>query len=548
MKRTQFQNTLLRRVEIISCRTRFLVGTLKKISILMLFTISISFLPNAFAENYAQWDLPEGAKARLGKGYAGGLKFSADGNRLMVENTVGVWVYDAHSGVELDLITGNFSDSLALSRDGRTAAGWGPDDKLCLWQVADAEKKVTLKGDTSKVYRVAFSLDGRTVAAGTLNGEILLWETDTGALTATLLGHTDIITSIAFSPDGATLASGSLGGTVRLWDVETGAHKRTLTAHTEGISNVRFSPDGRTFVSSSFNEDKVILWDVGTWQQKAAVGTDINCFALSPDSRTLATGNWRGELHLWDVASGTHKVEFMGHLSNISSVTFSPDGKTLASGGDDKLYLWDIASGARKLSLTGHTDGIYSIAFSPDSKTLASGSSEQIRLWNIVTGTHAATLFVGDWATNASLAFSPDGKTLASESGFEIHLWDVSSRAHRATIRRYWQTTSGYVRHRSIAFSPDGKFLARSASNSVLLWYAGRTYKKTLAGHTDDVTSVAFSYDSRTVASGSVDTTVRLWDVDTDAHKATFAGHTERVVSLTKNSSTDNFAKARVFG
>ena len=532
MKRTQFQNKLTRNTKVILCLTRLLVGTLIKSATLTIFAVSILFLPNAFAENYAQWGLPDGVKARLGKGYVGSLQFSADGNRLMVENTVGIWVYDAHSGAELDLITGNFSDSLALSRDGSTAAGWGQDDKLCLWQIADGEKKVTLKGDTSKVYRVAFSLDGRTVAGGTLNGEILLWKTDTGARTATLFGHTEIITSITFSPDGATLASGSLGGTVRLWDVETSAHKGTLTEHTEGISNVRFSPDGRTFVSSSFNEDKVILWDVGTWQRKAVLDTDINCLALSPDSSTLATGSWRGELHLWDVASGTHKVEFMGHLSNISSLTFSPDGKTLASSGEGKLYLWDVASGARKLSITGHTDGVYSIAFSPDSKTLASGSREQILLWDTATNTYKATLFVGDWATNASLAFSPDGKTLASESGFEIHLWDVRSRAHRATIRRYGQTTSGYVRYRSIAFSPDGSFLARSASNSVGLWYAGRTYKKTLAGHTDDVTSVAFSYDSRTVASGSVDTTVRLWDVDTDAHKATFAGHTERVVSV----------------
>ena len=140
MKRMQFQNTLLRRVKIILCCTRFLAGTLIKRSILTLFMISTFFLPDAFAENYAQWDLPEGAKARLGKGYAGGLKFSDDGNRLMVENTVGIWVYDAHSGVELDLITGNFSDSLALSRDGSTAAGWGPDDKLCLWQIADRKE------------------------------------------------------------------------------------------------------------------------------------------------------------------------------------------------------------------------------------------------------------------------------------------------------------------------------------------------------------------------------------------------------------------------
>lgn len=536
MKRTQFQKALERPIKIISSPTRFLAETLIERLILLLFVVPISFLPNAFAQSYTQWDLPEGAKARLGKGYAGGLKFSADGNRLMVENTVGVWVYDAHSGVELDLITGNFSDSLALSPDGSTAAGWGPDDKLCLWQIADRKKKVTLKGDTSKVYRVAFSLDGRTVAGGTLNGQILLWEADTGERTATLLGHTNIITSIAFSPDGTTLASGSLGGTVHLWDVETSAHKETLTAHTKDISNVRFSPDGRTFVSSSFNEDKVILWDVDTWQPKAVLDTDINCFALSPDSSTLATGSWRGELNLWDVASGTHKSEFLGHLSNIFFVTFSPDGKTLASGGDGKLYLWDIASGARKLSITGHTDGVNSIAFSPDGKTLASGSREQILLWDTPTSTHEATLFVGDWTHNSSLAFSSDGNTLASEDGSRIHLWDVNSRTHYGTIKRYGSTSGGYFsRYASIAFSPDGRFLASSESGNttmVQLWYAGRTYKTALTGHTDDVTSVAFSSDGRTLASSSEDNTVRLWDVATDENKATFTGHTDTVVSV----------------
>ena len=532
MQRMQFQNKLIRSTNVISCPIRLLVGTLIKSATLTIFAVSIFFLPDAFAENYAQWDLPEGAKARLGKGYAGGLKFSDDGNRLTVENTVGIWVYDAHSGVELDLITGNLSDSLALSPDGRTVANWGPDDQVCLWNVADSENKVILGGDTSKVRRMTFSPDSRTVAGGTSDYKVILWDVASGVRITTLIGHTHSITSFAFSPDSTTLASGSWDETVHLWDVATGAHKRTLTAHTEGISNVRFSPDGRTFVSSSRNEDKVILWEVGTWQRKAVLDTDINCFALSPDSSILATGSWKGELNLWDAASGTHKAEFLGHLSNISSLTFSPDGKTLASGGDDKLYLWDIASGTRKLSITGHTDGIYSIAFSPDSKTLASGSWEQILLWNTTTSTHEATLFVGDWTTNASLAFSPDGNTLASEGSPGIHLWDVSSRTHRATIRADGQAISGYVRYRSIAFSPDGRFLARNTSNGALLWYAGRTYKTALTGHTDDGTSIAFSYDSRTLASGSVDNTVRLWDVDTDVHKATFTGHTDTVVSV----------------
>ena len=98
MKRTQFQNELTRSTKVISCLIRLLVGTLIKSATLTIFAVSILFLPNAFAENYAQWHLPDGVKARLGKGYVGSLQFSADGNRLMVENNVGVWVYDAHSG------------------------------------------------------------------------------------------------------------------------------------------------------------------------------------------------------------------------------------------------------------------------------------------------------------------------------------------------------------------------------------------------------------------------------------------------------------------
>ena len=538
MKKTQFQNILARWGTVISYRTCLHVGFLLKSSILMIFTVSTLFLPKAFAQSYIQWDLPEGAKARLGKGYVGGLKFSADGSRLMVDNSVGIWVYDAHSGVVLDLIADNLSNRLAMSPDGSTVAGWGPDDQVCLWNVADSENKVTLGGDTSKVRRMTFSPDSRTVAGGTTDDKVILWDAASGAQKATLIGHTHVITSVAFSPDGTTLASGSWDATVRLWDVATGAHKITLTKHTEGITNIAFSPDGNTFVSTSSNEGKVRLWDAVTGVHKADLDTDVNCIAFNPDSSTLAIGSWRGELNLWDVASATHKAEFIGHYpQGISAVTFSPDGKTLASGGYDQLYLWDIETGARKTSITGHTDGVNAIVFSPDGHTLASGSREQILLWDFTTGTHEATLFVGDRTNNGSLAFSPDGNTLASEDGPQIHLWDINNRAHRATIKRPVEggRSTTYGRYASIAFSPDGRFLASSESGNTInvqLWYAGRIYKTGLAGHTDKVTSVAFSYDSRTLASSSEDNTVRLWDVATDENKATFTGHTDTVLSI----------------
>lgn len=541
MKRTQFQNVLVKRAKVIPCLTRFPAGTLIKKSILTLWTVLTLFLPNAFAQNYAQWDLPERAKARLGKGYVAGLKFSTDGHRLMVRNSVGTWVYDARSGVELNLLTDNLLlNRLATSPDGSTVAGWGSDKKVGLWNAADNQNKVTLSGDTSKVRRMTFSPDGRTVAGGTTDDKVILWDVDSGVRKATLTGHEHVITSVTFSPDGRTLASGSWDKTVRLWNAATGAHKITLTEHTEGISNIKFSPDGLTLASSSFNERKVRFWDAATGHHKATIDTSVSCFAFSFDGSTVVTGSWRGELHLWDVVSGTHKAQFLGHLSDIYSVAFSPDGRTLASGGADKLYLWDVDSGARKLSIIGHTDGVNSITFSPDGKTLASGSREKILLWDTTTGTHQATLFVGDGANNGSLAFAPDGNTLASEDGSQIHLWDVNNLTHSTTIARHRVRGESYVgsyvgRFASIAFSPDGRFFASSESGSttkVPLWYAGRTYKTALTGHTDRVTSVAFSPDNRTLASSSKDNTIILWDVDTDTQKAVFIRHTDTVMSV----------------
>jgi WD40 repeat protein len=134
----------------------------------------------------------------------------------------------------------------------------------------------------------------------------------------------------------------------------------------------------------------------------------------------------------------------MTHDGVVTSVAYSPDGKTLASGGQDgTIKLWDVATGKERATFQGHpvSDWVTSVAYSPDGKTLASGSGETIKLWDVATGKEQATLNNGHTASVKSVTYSPDGKTLASAGRDQtIKLWDVATGREKATLKGHTQT------------------------------------------------------------------------------------------------------------
>jgi WD40 repeat protein len=178
--------------------------------------------------------------------------------------------------------------------------------------------------------------------------------------------------------------------------------------------------------------------------------------ALTADGKLLARGGADNTVDLWDVASGKKLHTLKGHTVPILKVTFSPDGKTLASmtGSwlpDDVLgevKLWDVATGKERVALEGHPDRGSCLAFSPDGKTLASAAGK-VRLWDVQTGKKKLEIRVGA----SSLAFSPDGKTLATGAGTSVILWDVPTGKEKATLPGHTLTTC-------LGFTPDGKTLA----------------------------------------------------------------------------------------
>ena len=258
----------------------------------------------------------------------------------------------------------------------------------------------------------------------------------------------------------------------------------------------------------------------------------VNSVAFSPDGKTLASGGKDDTIKIWNLSTGRPTRTLTGHSDEVNSVAFSPDGKTLASGsGDDTIKIWNLSTGRLTRTLTGHSGAVYSLAFSPDGKTLVSGSlDDTIKIWNLSTGRPTRTL-TGHSGAVYSLAFSPDGKTLASGGSGDdtIKIWHLSTGQPTRTLT----TNSGAVY--SLAFSPDGKTLASGGSENGItkIWDLSTGQPtRTLTGNSDEVNSVAFSPDGKTLASANGDKTITIWDLSTGQPTRTLTGNSDSVNSV----------------
>ncbi len=206
----------------------FIFLILSIVSIVLIFSlVSMLNQPDTFSYDSPQWYLPEGAKARIGKGSINKIQYSPNGKLLAVVSSIGVWLYDVNSGEAHALLAGHTDkiNNVTFSSDGKILASASEDGSIRLWDVATGVHKKTFIGDRWGFDNVSFSPDEKTIASAGFR-EINLWDIATGANKKTIMGHYYAMDGYsAFSPDGKTLASRRAGESILLWDVVTGEKK-----------------------------------------------------------------------------------------------------------------------------------------------------------------------------------------------------------------------------------------------------------------------------------------------------------------------------------
>ena len=284
--------------------------------------------------------------------------------------------------------------ALAISADGQSAISGSFDSTAIRWSLTRHAAEQVLRFHSDAVNAVALLKDGRAATAGA-DGRIAIWTFGKTEPDIVLEGHTAPIAALAASPDGATLASASWDHTVRLWPIAGGA-PRVLDEHTQNVNGVAFTADGRALVSVSYDLS-VRIWPLSGEQTPTVIAmpTPLNAVATGADGE-IVVGGADGKVYFL-TAGGVPADEVAAGPRPVISIAISPDGALVAAAGiGGTVAIIDRKARTLTRTLVGPGLPVWSVAFFPDGRTLLSGGADRmIRRWDAVTGEPVGDVVIG---------------------------------------------------------------------------------------------------------------------------------------------------------
>jgi WD40 repeat protein len=286
--------------------------------------------------------------------------------------------------------------------------------------------------------------------------------------TQRLRGHAGFVSAAVIGDGGRAVFSAGDDGTVRVWDIAGGRPVRTLEAHGRRTSSLSVSADGELALSAS-DEGSLKLWDMrsGRCVKTIAAGGAVFSASLSADGTRVAASSTGSDnflgvdstlLQVWDVSKERCLGKLVGHTNAAKAICLSPDGLTVATGGDDHtVRVWEV-SGACKKVMDGHVHYVSCVLLTADGEHVLSGSWDQtMRLWQIKSG-RCVRVFSKSGAIVTSVAMTPDGRIAVSGC------WDGTVRLWEVATGRCIRTFHSHTRMvTSVAIDPGGRFAVSSS-------------------------------------------------------------------------------------
>ncbi|KAH8595410.1 WD40-repeat-containing domain protein [Bisporella sp. PMI_857] len=489
------------------------------------------------------------------------ITFSPDDRLLASASGSGVLrVWDTGSGTTFCVFKGHSYGitTMVFSPDGKVLASASYDKTVVLWNVETGTVLHQILNQPAPIRVLAFSPDGQLLSFASHQNIVQTWDAITGAQ-LNMLEDTKSLAPVILSPNGKLAASKLDDHTIKVWDASTGMTIRMLQVDSPLKSTITFSRDCKLLAAVS-DEKTVKLWNISNEEgpYTLPIGSDsFEVFTFSPDSKLLALGLQSGTIKVWDTSTAAllHIIQgssdpWMGDRSSSGGVvTISPNGKLLASSSNpsrrrrwpgglgDTVKLWDSKTEEELHKFSTTNGNLTALAFSPDSGRLAVGSYKGvIELWDTVTGDVIHTL--KDHKNSVwEVTFSPNGDLLASVS------WDNSDTMIGSPTLILWNSITGVVLHtfegttahmKSITFSADSRLLALDSLSDIALWDVndGKVFKKLKSNGARSPRILAFSPESKWLASGSYSGFFEIWDVERGAQLRKIQAHQHNISAL----------------